>query len=155
MKITYLIADHIKEIYEGNNWTDVSIIQTIKDINWQQAQQKTNASANTIASLLHHLHYWNGIMMQRLKGSNPLVPETNGFDVDELQNENDWIALKDKTHGSFLQLSDLIKVFPEEKLEETYSFGKSSFYKNFQGAVEHAHYHLGQMVIIKNLITKQ
>ena len=154
MNITNLIADHVREIYEGNNWTDISIIQTIKDVSWQQAQQKTNASPNTIASLLNHLYYWNAIIMQRLKGSNPSVPETNGFDVEELKNESDWIALKDKTHGSFLQLADLIKVFPEEKLEETYAFGKSSFYKNFHGAVKHAHYHLGQMVVLKNLIVK-
>ncbi|MEP6467498.1 MAG: DinB family protein [Parafilimonas sp.] len=152
MKATQLIAQHIKEIYEGNNWTDVNIIEIIKNINWQQAQQKTVASPNTIASLLHHLYYWNGIMMQRLKGSNPSVPETNGFNVDAFTSENDWQKLKEKTHASFIQLALMIEHFPEEKLEEAYAEGKSSYYKNFHGIVEHAHYHLGQMVILKNLI---
>ncbi len=152
MKITRLIAQHMKEIYEGNNWTDVSIIETIKNVSWQQAQQKTIGSANSIASLLHHMFYWNGIMMQRLKGSNPSVPETNGFSVGEFNNENDWQKLKEKTHESFIQLASMIEHFPEEKLEETYAEGKSTYYKNFQGIVEHAHYHLGQMVIIKKLI---
>jgi uncharacterized damage-inducible protein DinB len=152
MNLTGLIAEHIKEVYEGNNWTDVNISDVIRDITWQQAQQQTSASPNTIASLLHHLYYWNGIIMQRLKGSNPSIPEVNGYAVGKLKNENDWDALKQKTHESFLQLADLIKSFPEEKLSDTYAAGKSSYYKNFQGIVEHAHYHLGQIVILKKLL---
>ena len=92
MKLTDLIAEHIKEVYEGNNWTDVNISDAIREITWQQAQQQTSASPNTIASLLHHLYYWNGIIMQRLKGSNPSIPEVNGYGVGKLKNENDWNA---------------------------------------------------------------
>jgi len=152
MANTNLIADHVKQVYEGNNWTDVNIAGTIKDINWQQAQRKTAASANSIASLLHHLYYWNGIIQQRLEGKDPSIPEVNGYDVDELTNENDWNALKEKTHKSFIKLAEAIKNFPEEKLADTYAAGKSSYYENLHGIVEHAHYHLGQIVILKNLI---
>jgi|SRR5205809_625301 len=153
MTITSLIADHIKQVYEGDNWTDVNITDTIKDISCQQAQQKTEASPNTIASLLHHLYFWNGMMLQRLKGYNPAVPAINGYDVAELKNDNDWDELKEQTHQSFIQLADAVKNFPEEKLYELSPTGKSSNYKNFQGIAEHAHYHLGQIVILKKLIT--
>ena len=152
MRITDAIANHIKECFEGENWTDVNITGTIKDITWQQAQRQTAASQNTIASLLHHLYYWNGIMLQRIKAINPSVPDANGFNVNELKNENDWNNLKDKTHQSFIQLADAVKSFSEERLFETSSTGKSSYYKNFQGIVEHAHYHLGQIVMLKKLL---
>jgi len=152
MQLNDLLAAHLKEVYEGDNWTDVNIADTIKDVTWQQAQQQTPGSINTIASLLHHLYYWNGIIMQRLKGSNPSIPETNGFNIGIFKNEADWDALKQKTHESFLQLAELIKSFPEEKLSETYASGKSSYYKNFAGITEHAHYHLGQIVIVKKLL---
>jgi len=153
MRILHLIAQHILEVYEGNNWTDVNIAGTIEDVSCQQAQQKTVASQNTIAALLHHLYYWNGIMMQRANGENPSIPAANGFDVDELKNENDWNDLKEKTHQSFIELANAVTNFPEEKLNETSPTGRSSYYKNFQGIVEHAHYHLGQMVMIKRLLT--
>jgi len=152
MATTNLIADHIKQVYEGDNWTDVNIADTIKNINWQQAQQHTPGSPNTIASLLHHLCYWNEILMQRIQGIDPEVPEINGYDVDKLKDENDWNELKEKAHQSFIQLADRVKEFPEEKLSETYATGKPSYYKNFQGIVEHAYYHLGQIVILKNLL---
>ena len=152
MKTTHLIAAHIREAYEGNNWTGVSIADIVNTINWQQAQQKTIGSPNTIAGLLHHIYYWNGIMQQRLHGEDPFVPATNGFDVDEFSSESDWDILKEQTHRSFIELAEAVKNFPEEKLNETYAEGKSDYYKNFQGIVEHAHYHLGQMAIIKNLL---
>ncbi|HYJ62479.1 MAG TPA: DinB family protein [Parafilimonas sp.] len=152
MNILNVIAMHITDTYNGENWTGVNISNTLKDVSWQRAQQKTEGSQNTIASLVHHLYYWNGIMMERIKGINPSIPDTNGFDVNELKNENDWNELKEKTHQSFMQLASAVENFPEEKLFEISPTGKSSYYKNFQGIVEHAHYHLGQIVILKKLI---
>lgn len=153
MQITHLIANHLKQVYEGNNWTDVNIAHTISDVNWKQAQQQTEASPNTIASLLHHLYYWNGIIQQRINGETPVIPGENGYDVGFLNNEEEWNALKEKTHQSFIQLADAIKKFPAEKLLENYVPSiPSSYYRNFQGIVEHAHYHLGQVVILKKLI---
>lgn len=152
MKITSAIAENIIACFEGNNWTDVNVDDTLKDVYWQEAQQITIASPNTIASLVNHLYYWNYILMQRIKGENPLIPGSNGFDVKELKNEDDWNKLIEETHQSFIQLADAIKNFPEEKLEETYAVGKSYYYKNFQGIIEHAYYHLGQIVILKKLI---
>jgi uncharacterized damage-inducible protein DinB len=152
MKITHEIAAHIRDCFDGENWTDVNICDTLKDVSWQQAQQHTPASQNTIASLLHHIYYWNGIMMQRIEGINPSVPDSNGFNIGELKNENDWNALKEKTQQSFKQLANAVENFPEEKLFETSPAGRSSYYKNFQGIVEHAHYHLGQIVILKKLL---
>jgi uncharacterized damage-inducible protein DinB len=153
MIITHQIAEHIKQVYEGNNWTDVSIAATLENTDWKQAQQQTEASPNTIASLLHHLYYWNGIIMQRMKGETPVISEENGYDVPFLNNEEEWNALKERTHESFIQLSEAMKNFPEEKLLENYApHIPSTYYRNMQGIVEHAHYHLGQIVILKNLI---
>lgn len=154
MKTTERIAQHLLEIYEGENWTDVWIAETLKDINYKEAQQVTDTSVNTIASLTHHICYWNKIMMQRLQGNNPLVPDVNGFDVKNMSGEEEWQALIESTHQSFIELANAIRNFPEEKLDESYSATGSSYYKNFQGVVEHAHYHLGQIVMLKHLVKK-
>jgi uncharacterized damage-inducible protein DinB len=153
MLLTHLLAQHITDVYKGNNWTDVNINETIKNIDWKQAQQQTEASPNTIASLLHHLYYWNGIISKRMDGETPVIPEENGFDVPYLNSEEEWNALKEKTHQSFIQLAEKVKNFPEEKLMNNYSPEiNSTIYRNIQGLVEHAHYHLGQIVILKNII---
>lgn len=155
MQLTHLLAQHLNDVYAGNNWTDVSFAETLKNVNYKQSQQRTPASANTIASLVNHLIYWNGIILKRMNGETPVIPDTNGFDVSALNNEEEWNALKEKAHQSFIELAEAIKNFPEEKLLENYAPSiPSTYYRNFQGIIEHAHYHLGQVVILKNFITR-
>ena len=152
MKITETLAKNLLNAFEGNNWTDVSIKDTLAGLSWQQVTTQTPASPNTIASLVNHLWYWNTIIMERMKGNYPNVPETNGFDVSELHDDADWQILIKKTHQSFINLANAIRQFPEEKLMETPKTGASTINANLFGIVEHAYYHLGQIVIVKHLV---
>lgn len=146
------IANHILEVFTGNNWTDVNIQDTIKDISFTEAIAITPASPNSIASILYHLKFYNKIMQQRLRGVVQKVNAANGFDMPALQSENDWKNLINETRQSFIDIAKATEIFPEERLAETGPDGQTSFYKNLHGLAEHAHYHLGQIVILKNLL---
>jgi hypothetical protein len=99
--------------------------------------------------------YWNGIILQRLKGETPVIPLENGFDVPFLNSKEEWGSLIEKTKQSFMVLSEAVHDFPEDRLMDNYAPSiPSTFYRNIQGCVEHAHYHLGQIVILKNLVTQ-
>lgn len=152
MKITDLIAQHIIEIHEGGNWTEVNIKDTLADVNHKEATNVTKASYNTIAALVHHLSFYNDIVMQRLSGNDPVIGETNGFDVPAINNEEDWIKLKERNTQSAQQLAEAVKAFPEEKIFELTATGHATNYKTLHGIAEHAHYHLGQIVLLKKLI---
>ena len=154
MNLTKLISGHIKEVYEGNNWTDVGISHTLSDVNFKDATTVTPASLNTIASLVYHMKFYNENVMQRLNGINPEINDANGFDMPALQNDNDWKKLIDDAHNSFIKLADAVEKFPEERLSETTPNGDSSYYKTLHGIAEHAHYHLGQIIILKNWLRK-
>ena len=56
MKVTEEIAKHLREVYNGNNWTDVSMRDALKGISWEQATRKVD-SLNTIAMLVFHMNY--------------------------------------------------------------------------------------------------
>jgi hypothetical protein len=45
-----------------------------------------------------------------------------------------------------------IEQMPESRLWENISEKYGSFYRNIQGVIEHNHYHLGQIVILKKII---
>ena len=47
MKITALIAQHIIEVHEGGNWTEVNIKDTLEDVSYKEAVLVTKASYNT------------------------------------------------------------------------------------------------------------
>ncbi len=152
MKITSLIAQHLLDVHEGNNWTEVSLAGVLKDITLQEATMLTSASPNTIASLLQHITYWNRVMVQRIAGNEVAVDEHNGFDLPHLQTEDNWLQLQVDNNLSSHELAVAIVHFDAAKLEEPLVNGGSSAYKNMQGAVEHVHYHLGQMMILKKLV---
>ena len=152
MKITELIAQHITEVFEGNNWTDVNIKDTIDDIDYREATTVTKASYNTIAALLHHLSFYNDVVSMRLMGINPEIDEINGFNVPAIKNEHDWQLLKDAVFESAINLADSVRKFPEEKVNELTVTGHSTYYKTLHGIAEHTHYHLGQIVLIKKLV---
>ncbi len=151
MKKTTLIAQHLTDVHLGNNWTSVAIADTIRDSNWEEAFAPVPFSPNTIASLLNHIAYWNGIVAQRGRGITPEIAGHNGFAINEASPEH-WEALKNGLFRSAEELAEVIRRFDEDKLEALILPGHSSAYKNFQGQVEHAHYHLGQVVMIKKYL---
>lgn len=155
MKMTHLIANNIAKVFQGDNWTEVSVRDTLQDITKDEAVMQTSASRNTIAALTHHLYYWNHFIMQRMQGIEPPATEANGFDVPELKTEESWQELINLTRESFIALSEATKNFPEERLNEKTPNGKSTFYQNLNGIAEHAYYHLGQIVMLKHLVKRK
>ncbi|TRW24428.1 DinB family protein [Flavobacterium zepuense] len=152
MNIKELIAQHILDVHEGDNWTESNIKIALADVTLAEAITKTPASPNTIAMLLHHLTYWNRIMVERISGIKSIIPETNGFEINPLVTEEDWQQLKNDNMLSAHKLASSILNFDESKLLQPILPGYSSAYKNLQGSSEHIHYHLGQIIILKNLI---
>ena len=75
--------------------------------------------------------------------------------MERIKNENDWAKLKEKSLQSARDLSSAVKKFPEEKLFDLTINGDGTYYKMLHGVIEHAHYHLGQMVLLKNLIRQK
>ena len=88
-------------------------------------------------------------MVQRIAGNEVAVDEHNGFDLPHLQTEDTGYSCRLITIFSSHELAVAIVHFDDAKLEEPLVNGGSSAYKNMQGAVEHVHYHLGQMMIFK------
>ncbi|MCF3111236.1 DinB family protein [Niabella sp. CC-SYL272] len=151
MKKTDQIAQHLTDVHLGNNWTSVAIADAIRDIDWKEGFATVPFSPNTIASILNHIAYWNGIVAERGRGVKPVIAAHNGFEVPEATPEH-WEALKEELFRSATELAAVIRGFDEEKLDAPVLPEHSSAYKNFQGQVEHAHYHLGQIVMIKKYL---
>ena len=151
MNIAELIAGHLLDVYAGQNWTEVNLKTTLEDISYDEASRLTPASGNTIAGLVHHLAFWNKVMMQRVQGIRVEIPVSNGFYNSPLEDEGQWRGLKSECFESGKALAEVISKLSNEQLQEPILPAYPSLYKNLQGTVEHVHYHLGQIVILKQL----
>jgi hypothetical protein len=150
MSLLKTVAQHVLDVHEGDNWTEVNIKDALEHVTYVQAREVTPVSPNSIAMLVHHLAFYNEVVLQRLLGTYPPIPPSNGFDAPILDNEAQWTALKEKLFESAEALAAGILQFSEDRLFEITAAGYNTPYKNLHGIAEHAHYHLGQIVILQN-----
>lgn len=152
MNIAEHIARHLRDVYAGQNWTEVNLQTTLEDVTYEEASQVTPASVNTIAGLVHHLAFWNRVMAQRAGGIRVEIPESNGYDNAPSIDPDHWHNLKKDCFQSGRHLADVISALSTDQLQQEILPGYPTAYKSLQGCVEHVHYHLGQIVILKQLV---
>ncbi len=146
------IAKHLKDVYFGGNWTVSSLKEHLSDVSWQEAVTQVHG-LNTIAGLTYHIGYFVTILIRVLQGGPLEGSDKFSFDHPPIQGPEDWQQLLDKTWAEAETLSALIEPVPEEKLRGDFIDSKyGTYYRNLQGVVEHTHYHLGQIVVIKKII---
>ncbi|HOZ85291.1 MAG TPA: DinB family protein [Niabella sp.] len=155
MKIRHQLAQHLIDVHRGENWTGVSIANTLKEVSWVQTSITTPFSPNSLAMLLHHITYWNRIVAQRAQGIEPKINDENGMNAPIITCQEDWLQLQKDNFHSSEELATIIEGYDIGNLFNPILPGHSSAYRNFQGQIEHIHYHLGQMLMIKNFLALQ
>lgn len=154
MNLSGQIAKHFREVHFGGNPTGVNLKQTLHNVDVQQATQKVY-SFNTIAALVFHMNYYVEAVMTVLRGEPLTASDKFSFDLPPIQSEADWQQLLNKTWADAEQFAELIENLRDARLWEDFSYNKyGNLYRNLHGVIEHIHYHLGQIVLIKKLLAK-
>ncbi len=154
MSLTGQIAKHFRELYFGGNWTSSNLKEHLADVTWEQATTKVY-SFNTIATLVFHINYYVSAVLKVLQGEPLNASDKFSFDHPLILSKEDWQKLLDKTWTDGENFASLIEQLPESKLWEDFSDNKyGNYYRNLQGIIEHTHYHLGQIVLIKKILVQ-
>lgn len=152
MNLSAQIAKHFRDVHFGGNWTSVNLKETLNDVTWQQATKKIY-SFNTIATLVFHINYYVSAVTKVLQGEPLTAHDKYSFDLQPIQSQEDWERLLNNTWSDAENFARLIEQLPENKLGETFSDEKyGNYYRNIHGIIEHTHYHLGQIVLIKKIL---
>ncbi len=152
MKHTSQIAKHLRELFFGGNWTWSNFKQHAEHIDWKLATTKLH-SCNSIAVLLHHVTYYVHIQIKVLSGGPLEGKDALSFTHPPIHNQEDWEQMQATTWQAVEQLVALIEAMPDEQLFDHFSVEKyGNYYRNLLGLIEHSHYHLGQMVLIKKIL---
>ncbi|MBT8195289.1 MAG: DUF1572 domain-containing protein [Bacteroidia bacterium] len=146
------LAKHLKQVFFGGNWTSSNLKDTLVDVTWQEAATKVH-SLNTITQLVYHIHYFIIAVTNVLEGKELNSKDEQSFSHSAVQNEDDWQTMIKQTLSDAEKLSALIERLPDNELNSTFvkeEYG--SYNRNLLGIIEHTHYHLGQIVLIKRMI---
>ena len=141
MRLTEQIATHFRQIHFGGNWTSVNLKETLADVNWQQATRQLH-SFNNIATLVYHVNYYVSEVLKVLQGQPLNALDKFSFDhtpIESLEGyrgvcQPGWTAIGTKALGKF------------------YRWKIRQLLQKYSRHLEHAHYHLGQIVLIKKLV---
>ena len=152
MSLTKQIAKHFREVHFGGNWTSVNLKDTLDGITWQQATTKVN-SFNTIAALVYHINYFVKATLMVLQEQPLDAHDKYSFDLPPISSQQDWESLLKNSWADAEKFATLVEQLPESKLAEDFWDNKyGNYYRNLHGVIEHTHYHLGQIVLIKKIL---
>ena len=155
MNLTAQIAKHFREIYFGGNWTSSNLKDNLAGVTWQQATT-TVYSFNTIATLVYHINYYVSAVLRVLQGEALDASDKYSFNLPPILSQNDWEKLLNKLWSDAENFAQLVEQLPEHKLWEDFTDKKyGNYYRNFHGIIEHSHYHLGQIVLIKKILLQE
>ena len=152
MNLTKQIAKHFRDVHFGGNWTSSNLKDNLEGVTWQQAATKVY-SLNSIAALVYHMNYYVVAITKVLHKAPLDSSDKYSFDHPPVQSPDDWETLQEKTWRDAEVLASLIEHLPESILAETFVHTKyGNYYRNLHGLIEHMHYHLGQIVLIKKIL---
>lgn len=152
MALILQLAKHMRDVHFGGNWTVSNLREQLSTVDMEVATTKIG-SFNTIATLVFHINYFVVVAARVLEGGPLEGDDKLSFAHPPLETEDDWQAMLAKTWADAERFASLVEVLPEDRLWEPFGNEKyGSYYRNIQGIIEHTHYHLGQIAIIKKLV---
>lgn len=152
MNLPTQTAKHIRDVYFGGNWTVSNLKDQLADVSWQEATTQVYG-LNTIATLTFHIHYFVQAVTKVLQGEPLTANDKYSFAHPPIQSQADWENLLQQTWTEGQAFADLIEQLPENRFWEDFTDNKyGSYYRNLHGIIEHTHYHLGQIAIIKKTV---
>jgi hypothetical protein len=108
---------------------------------------------NTILALSYHIHYYLKGTMDALKDGNLTIRDKYSFDHPEVKTESKWQEFQNNLWEETKEFITLIENLDDSLLYKYFIEEKyGSYYRNFAGIIEHTHYQLGQIALVKKLI---
>ncbi len=155
MTRTESIASRLSEVLLNGRWiANTNFKEQIENVNWEQATLRIG-TLNTIAMLTYHVNYYIAGILKVLDGGELDIRDKYSFDMPPVKSEADWKNLVNEfltNSGNFVKRVAAMK---DSKLDSVFVNEKYGTYlRNIEGVIEHSYYHLGQISLIKKLVSE-
>lgn len=152
---TNQLAKRFREVILNGTWVaNTNYKDQLTNLNWEIAITKFN-SLNTIAVLAQHIHYYIRGIKNVFRGGSLDIKDKYSFDFPLIQSQNEWENFLTKFWNDAEEFASFIEQMPEEKFKEVFVDEKYGTYeRNIDGMIEHSYYHLGQIVLIKKILSQ-
>jgi hypothetical protein len=155
MNLSSQLAKQFREAFLDGDWISTNYKAQISDVDWEQATTKIG-SLNTIAALTFHVNYYVAGVLNVLEGGTLDIRDKYSFDMPPIESQEDWEKLRNELLSNAKRFAELMETITDEKYGEPFVDEKyGNYLRNMHGMIEHAYYHLGQIVLLKKLISEK
>ncbi len=156
METTQQIANRFREVILNGTWiANTNYKAQVLNTTWQQATRKVS-TLNTIAALTFHINYYIAGVLNVFKGGTLDIKDVNSFNCPPITSEQDWHNLRDTLITNAEYFAVTLEQMPNTILETVFVDEKYGNYRrNINAMIEHSYYHLGQITLIKKLLTTE
>ncbi|AZA78800.1 DUF1572 domain-containing protein [Chryseobacterium sp. G0186] len=148
------LSKRFREVLLDGRWiANTNFKDQLSDVTLEQALMKVG-SLNTIAMLTFHIHYYIAGIVNVFEGGNLEIKDQFSFDLPPIESQEQWADLLLTLWTDAERFAVLLEQMPDSKLDEVFVDEKYGTYRrNIDGMIEHAYYHLGQVTLIKKMLT--
>jgi len=154
MSSTSQLAKRFREVLLNGLWiANTNFKDQLSDVTWEQATTKVG-TLNTIAMLTFHIDYYIAGILNVFEGGNLEIKDKYSFDLPPIESQEQWETLLNKLWNDSEKFAALLEQMPDSKMNEVFVDEKYGTYlRNIDGTIEHCYYHLGQITLIKKLLS--
>jgi hypothetical protein len=153
--IPQFVATRLREVFlNGTFIANTNFKDQITNVSWEDSIKTVNG-LNSVAALTFHINYYLDGLIKAFNTGKLEIHDKFSFEMPPIQSKTDW----DELVNTFLVNSELFASLVEsilpEKFEDEFIDPKyGSISRNIEAVIEHSYYHLGQVVLIKKIISK-
>ncbi|MBZ4191423.1 DinB family protein [Niabella beijingensis] len=150
------LAGRFREVMLNGTWiANTNFKMLLSGITPEQATTPIG-TLNTIALLTFHVRYYISGLNHAFEKGTLEISDRYSFDAPVLRGGDDWNALQEGLWEDAEQFAAFVEVMPAEKLDEIFIDKKyGTFRRNIEAMIEHGYYHLGQVSLIRKLLSGQ
>jgi len=150
-----LLSKRIREVLSNGKWiANTNFKDQILSLSWKQAIQKVD-DLNSIAMLTFHVNYYMAEILNVLNGGELEIKDKYSFELPEIKSEKDWEIMVSEFMKNAEEFADKIEQLDENILDKPFAEEKyGSYLRNIEGFIEHCYYHLGQISLLKKMVSK-
>lgn len=154
MTTTQFLANRLREVLLNGTWiANTNFKDQISKVNWKQATQKMG-DLNSIALLTFHINYYVQGVLDFFNTGKLEIRDKYSFDMPEIKSESDWNTLVETFLSNAEMFANHVEQMDESILDQPFVDEKyGNYWRNIEGIIEHSYYHLGQVSLLRKMVT--
>jgi uncharacterized damage-inducible protein DinB len=146
------LARHIRGVYLGGNWTAVNLRDVLSDVTINEANDES-LGVKSILTLACHVHYFTKAQLRVLRGEDLDANDALSFNHPDIDDEQAWASYLQTMWNDAEAYAQAVEQLPSGTLDTQFVDARYGTYRsNIVGNIEHAHYHLGQISLLRTML---